>query len=91
MTRITFTFAKTPELERVIQSLEEAYSGLSRSEVVKLALIEYEKIAGKKNKILLTTKNNYSKLDKRLTTSIKSGKATTLKNKKDIEDFFTKL
>ena len=47
--RLTFTFSNTPELNIVVQSLEDRLSGLNRAEIVKLALIEYNNFLKKQD------------------------------------------
>ena len=39
--RFTFTFSNSPELNQVVNGLEERLMGMNRAEIVKLALVEF--------------------------------------------------
>jgi hypothetical protein len=50
--RFTFTFSNSSGLDEIIKSLEKRLKGLSRAEIVKLALIEFNHQLEYKDKML---------------------------------------
>jgi hypothetical protein len=91
MSRITFTFAKTPELESVIDSLEQDFAGLNRGEIVKLALVEFNKLNQKRRQILDAALEDISMLDAQVLESIGSGIGSTIGNSKQVTSYLKKI
>jgi hypothetical protein len=89
--RLTFTFSKSKELEKLVYTLEHRLSGLSRAEIVKLALIEL-------NNTLLIRDKNTSQVEylseaheRELIKSKDSGFSHELKSPQDIDAYLEEI
>jgi len=90
--RFTFTFSNTPELNIVVQSLEERLSGLNRAEIVKLALVEYNNYLKKQEKFTDTIIRLSRKEEESLAKAMKSKSILVDKKKKgELEKFLNKV
>jgi hypothetical protein len=85
--KMTFTFGENPELVSIVTQLEGIYSGMSKSEIVKLALIELLNISLSRYKI-----GSINNVDKQtIEKSIKSGTGSVLNSVEEIDEYFSKL
>jgi|688.fasta_scaffold170373_3 hypothetical protein len=75
---IAFRFALTPEIEVVINSLENCYIGLDRSEIVKLALNQ------------LYRSNQLDKNESKDLSQIANTKSSAFETEEDFFDFWNK-
>lgn len=91
MSRISFTFAKTPELEAILKALEKEFSGLSRSEVVKLALVEFYKMYQRRERMMQEEALKIDGIDELISASLKSGVDAVLNSPEEIDQYFKKF
>jgi hypothetical protein len=89
--RMTFTFSKSDELEELVTSLEKRLSGLSKAEIVKLALIELKHTLLLRDKNTLYVEYLSAAQEQALFASQASGVHSTLSSKSDIDTFFSQL
>jgi hypothetical protein len=91
-TKVSFTFGDNPELVAIISELELIYRGMSRSEIVKLAIIELLNLSHQRN--LMTNSGNRmaTEIEKsNIKESINSGFNKTLTERKDISNYLKSL
>lgn len=87
--KITFTFGENSQLEFIISELENIYMGLSKSEILKLSLVEFLNTSIERFKNLPKYLSPIS--DSNLLSSINSGLGSVLESDKDIDNYFENL
>jgi hypothetical protein len=90
-TRLTFTFSKSKELEKLVKSLEHRLSGLSRAEIVKLALVELNNTLEIRDKNTMYVEYLSEEHEQELIKSKASGFSHTLKSPQDIDTYLDEL
>jgi hypothetical protein len=86
-TRITFTFAKSKELDKLVISLEKRLSGLSKAEIVKLALVELNNTLSIRDKNSAYIEYMSDSYAQELVASKNSGYSHELKSSQDIDNY----